>query len=207
MRNIFKLFGIIVFTAVIIFVVTACDNSTGSGSSGSVFTEHGIWYMGFEPGLYPWSSDEEFEDALDEVIEDYNTNNPSTIDDVSIFNGVVYDIKNWQDITGGEPKYVWNAFWKDIGEYSCSVGSCWLFNYVQIPSHGGTGIIYAIEAIVTDNDYISIMYYAFKATLYPRKSKSILGVNQIDEMPYLIHGRNTIRKNLNQKMSNRSTAP
>jgi hypothetical protein len=204
MKSIFKLFGIIAFIAVIMFVVTTCD----SESNEYPYTEHGIWYMGFKSGLYSWSSDQEFDDALDEVTQDYNTNNPSTIDDVTIFNGVTYDIINWQYITGGEPKYVYDAFWPDLYKHNYSVGSCWLFNYVKIPSKGGAGTIYAISAIVKVSEGGGyIRYYASKAALRPSELRSITGLKQANEAPYLLHGKTVLRQDLNKQLLDGSTAP
>jgi hypothetical protein len=162
---------------------------TGNGGDGSIespYTEHGMWYMGFKAGLDSWSSDQEFDDALNEIWQDYTANNPSTIDDVANFNGISYSIINWENITGGVPEYVYNTFWKDLYEqHHYSIGSCWLFNYVEISSKDATGTIYEIDAIVTSTEGGGyIRYHSSKATLSPMESRNLSLVNQANVASY-----------------------
>jgi len=193
MKSVFKLFGIIVFIAVILFVVTACDNDTNDDESNVYpYTQHGIGYIGYKSGLYSWSSDQEFDDALNEVRQAYIADYPSSADDVTSFNDVTYDIISWEYITGEEPEYVWDAFWQDLSIYNYfSIGSCWISNYVEIPSKKNPGTIYVISAIITDSEGGGhIRYWSSKGILYPVESRSILGLRQADETPYLLHGKN-----------------
>jgi hypothetical protein len=166
--------GLIVFSIIFVFgfFFMSCDNSTGSDEKyteyDKKYTEHDIWYLGFKPGLYSWSSSQEFDDALNEIRQEYfadKVNNEGT------HNGTSYEVKDnqWTWITGGVPKYVWDAFWKDIGEYNATIGSCWHFNYIEIPSKGANGTVYVINAIVTNTDY-SIRYSASKGIMTPKRS-------------------------------------
>jgi len=191
MKSVFKLFGIIGFIAALLFAVTACDNDTGGDKSNVYpYTQHGIWNMGYKSGLNSGSSDQEFDEALNEVLQAYRANNPSSADGVTAFNGVTYDIISWESITGKEPKYVWDAFWQDLGIYQYFIGTCWLFNYVEIPSKKETGTIYVINAIVTDLEGGGyIRYWSSKGILYPVESRSILQINLEDRAPGLCNAK------------------
>ena len=208
MKSVFKLFGIIAFIAVIVFVFITCDNGTDSGGNNEYpYTTHGIWSMGSKPGLYSWSSDQEFDDALNEISQIYFSNSPSTTSNVAVFNNKSYDIVNWEYITRREPKYVMDSFWQDLYKKNYTIGSCWLFNYVEIPSKTGTGIIYAISAIVTNSENGGyIRYNTSIAELIPIESRSILNIKQTDESPYLLHGKTVFKKDLNKQILNGSSA-
>ena len=117
---------LIVFSFLFVFgfFFMSCDNSTGSDEK---YTEHRIVYMGFKSNLYSWSSDQEFDDALEEIRQEYFADkvNEGTHNDTS------YEVKDdqWTWITGGIPNYVWDAFWDELNKYNHTIGSCWIFNY------------------------------------------------------------------------------
>jgi len=193
MKNFCKLFGIVAIITIIGFSTITCNNGGDNGDDRDneyPYTKHGIWYMGFKSGLFAWSSDQEFDDALNEVWQNYSKDNPSTVDNKAVFNDVSYDIINWESVTGKVPRYVWDTFYSDLYKNNYPIGSCWLFNYVEIPSKKGTGTIIAIDTIVRNSNG-GVRYWASKATLKPKDSRSILNLKQANETPYLLHGKNS----------------
>jgi hypothetical protein len=169
MKNYSWFCGIVISLGLFLFF--SCDNPADDNSAVLYpYTEHGIEYLGLKPGLTVSSSDQEFDTGLNEVLQAYLKDHPNSSNDFS-FDGVTYELTNLQAITGGVPNFVWDSYWKDIDEYSYSIGSCWGFIYGEIPSKGGTGTAYALYTIVT---YAStygnseVRYMAGKGNVSPK---------------------------------------
>jgi hypothetical protein len=94
------------------------------------------------------SSQQTFSNGLNEVLQAFIASHPNASNDFT-FDGVIYEFTNLQLITGGVPNYVWDQFWKDIENYSYSIGSCWGFVYGEMPKKNGTGTGYVLYTIIT----------------------------------------------------------
>jgi hypothetical protein len=170
MKKKFALVFIALFFLGILF--TACDNPTDpTGPQVSYpYTEHEIRYLGLKSDLTSSSSDQAFDNGLDEIFQAYFASHPNSSDEI-IFDGVTYELTNVQTITGGVPSFIWDQYWDGMEEYSYSVGSCWGFVYIQIPSKRGTGTVYGIRTIVT---YVSaygnseVRYNATRGDVRPK---------------------------------------
>ena len=138
------------------------------------YTECEILHLGNKSGLTSSSSEQAFRDGLNEVMQTWAANNPSTGE--VVFDGVTYEFTNFQDVTGAIPKYIWDLFWKKLDEYSYSIGSCWGFSEVKIPKKRGTGTAYVLYTIVTQNyGNPEVLYIGVKCNLSPKKSKAKSG--------------------------------
>jgi hypothetical protein len=135
-------------------------------------TEHEIISIGFKSGLISSSSDQDFENALFEIIEKFENEgaNPTT---ETTFDGVKYYIDSIRDITdeADVPNIVWEDFWEDLFKREYAIGSCWQFAHIHLPSKGETGSLYGIYAIVKNEDG-EVRYSAFQGNLTPRKTHS-----------------------------------
>ena len=135
------------------------------------YTEYEILHLGNKSGLTSSSSEEAFSDGLDEVLQIWIANNPST--DEVVFDGITYEFTNFQEATGAIPNSIWDVFWEKLDEYSYSIGSCWGFSEVKIPSKGRTGTAYVLYTIITQEDRGyggEVLYFAVKCTLSPKSS-------------------------------------
>ena len=72
----------------------------------SPYIEHGLWYLGYKPGLDQSSSVQEFVDAYCEIYDAYFENLHSTngddgedADNNIYHGGVAYEASNWEYIT------------------------------------------------------------------------------------------------------------
>ena len=141
------------------------------------YTEYEILHLGNKSGLTSSSSEKAFRDGLNEVLQTWSANNPSTNE--VVFDGVTYEFTNFQEATGAIPNSIWDAFWKKLDEYSYSIGSCWGFSEVKIPSKGGTGVGYVLYTIVTQEDRGyggEVLYVGVKCNLSPKspsKTRSV----------------------------------
>lgn len=136
------------------------------------YTEYEILHLGNKSGLTSSSSEQAFRNGLNEVMQTWSANNPSTGEEV--FDGTVYEFTNFQDATGAIPNYIWDIFWEKLDKYSYSIGSCWAFTEVKIPSKGGAGTAYVLYTIVTHTSG-EVLYVAVKCNVspkYPSKTKS-----------------------------------
>jgi len=147
-------------------VLTSCGDRNDE-NSGPSYTQNVTWYMGFKEGLSELSSDKQFENALHEVSEKFLANSSST--NQGFLDGTLYEAKDYELITGKVPANVWDifleGFYKVLNRNNL-IGSCYLFNYIEIPERGGVGTVYVVHAIVINHD-ADIMYYASKGTLVP----------------------------------------
>lgn len=135
------------------------------------YTEYEILHLGNKSGLTSSSSDQAFEKGLNEVLQAWSANNPSSDD--MIFDGITYELTNLQEATGAVPNYIWDIFWEKLSEYSYSIGSCWIFTEVKIPSKGGVGTGYVLYTIVKEEDrgYGGLVrYIAIKCNIGPKAS-------------------------------------
>ena len=163
-------------------VFWGCDKDKDKDSDISYpYTEYEILHLGNKSGLTSSSSDKAFRDGLNEVLQTWSANNPST--DEVVFDGITYEFTNFQEATGAIPNAIWNVFWEKLDEYSYSIGSCWGFSEVKIPSKGGTGAGYVLYAIVTQEDRGNggeVLYVGVKCNLSPKKTKSA-EIYQLDD--------------------------
>jgi hypothetical protein len=192
-----KLFAIIAFMAIIMFGITACDDGS---STEPPYIEHGIWYIGFYPGLNESSSSQQFNDAYLEIYDEYFKN----IDDSNtvIYNGITYEVIDWQWINPNEPEYIWDAFWDDYWtEYEYhGIGSCYISNYIVIPSKGGNGTLYALNVIITNNS-LGYYYWSSKAILRAVESRSTSLLKTSGKLN-LFYGKDLIQKGVNHRIMN-----
>lgn len=177
--NLGKIFTVIIFTGLI--TLSSCEISYP-------YTEYELIYLGSKPGLTSSSTDETFRNGLNEVLQNWIQNNPSTNE--NIFDGTSYEPTNFQEVTGALPKYLWDIFWQKLGEYDYSVGTCWTFTEVKIPSRGGIGSAYILYTIVTQDELQSggeVLYIGLKCNLTPKsssriKSTKIQQLNEVEKM-------------------------
>jgi hypothetical protein len=149
-------------------VFSGCDKDNDNDISYP-YTEYEILHLGNKSGLTSSSSDQAFRNGLNEVLQTWIANNPSTGE--VVFDGVTYEFTNIQEATGAIPKSIWDVFWKKLGEFSYSIGSCWGFSEAKIPSKGGTGTAYVLYTIVTQEDKGyggEVLYIAFKCNVSPK---------------------------------------
>jgi hypothetical protein len=135
------------------------------------YTEYEILHLGNKSGLTSSSSEQAFRDGLNEVLQTWIANNPST--DEVVFDGITYEFTNIQEATGAIPKSIWDVFWEKLGSYSYSIGSCWGFSEVKIPKKKGTGTAYVLYTIVTKEDKGyggEVLYVGVKCNLKPKSS-------------------------------------
>ncbi len=138
------------------------------------YTEHSIEYMGFQEGLSNTSSDDEFSDALDEIQEQFFASQTTTTNRFT-FNGITYNLTNL-DEEKPFPRKVWDTFWEDLDEYDYSIGSCWAFSYIHIPSKEKAGTIYFIYAIASEDRWGEVIYNSTQGTLIPGKTRSTIKI-------------------------------
>jgi len=153
-----------------IFLFSSCKNESAIDSVSYPYTEHDIEYLGFKSGLTSSSSQQAFDNGLNEVLQAYVASHPNISSDFT-FDGVTYEFTNLQSITGGVPNYVWNQFWKDIENYSYSIGSCWGFIYGEIPKKRGTGTAYVLYTIIkyaSTYGNSEVLYIAVRGNVSPK---------------------------------------
>ena len=135
------------------------------------YTEYEIIHLGNKSGLTSSSSDKAFEDGLNDILQTWVANNPSTNE--VVFDGITYEFTNFQEATGAIPNSIWDIFWKKLDEYSYSIGSCWGFSESKIPSKGGVGTAYMLYTIVTQEDRGyggEVSYFGVKCNISPKSS-------------------------------------
>jgi hypothetical protein len=177
--NLGKIFTVIIFTGLI--TLSSCETPYP-------YTEYELIYLGSKSGLTSSSSDQEFRNGLNEVLQNWAANNTSTNE--VIINGVSYELTNFQEVTGALPKSLWDVFWQKLGEYNYSVGTCWVFTEATIPSKGDIGTAYIIYTIVTQDELQSageVLYIGLKCNLIPKsssriKSTKIQQLNEVEKM-------------------------
>jgi len=163
MKNFFVIFGLIVLA----IVINSCEEPD---SISYPYTYHEIEYLGFKSGLTSSSSDQAFDNGLNEVLLAYIASQPSSQNEI-VFDGVTYELANLQAVVGGVPNAIWDQYWEDLDEYSYAIGSCWGYAYAQIPSKGATGTVYVLYTIVT---YVSlygnseVRYSAVRGNVRPK---------------------------------------
>lgn len=135
------------------------------------YTEHDIIYMGIKSGLTPYSPDSAFNAGLNEIMLEYANSHPDSSTEFTI-DKTTYDITNLQEATGGIQSGIWDIFWEDLEKYDYSIGSCWGFLHMHIPSKGGIGTAYFIYAIVKDEYYDVVHYIAVQGTVTPLETRS-----------------------------------
>ncbi len=150
--HLFK-FASIVFTS--LTLLTSCERETYP------LIEYELIHFGNKSGLTAYSSTQEFNDGLDEVLSKWLANNPSTSDIIEL-GGISYEMINTQDAAGAVPKAVWDLYWTELEKYSYTIGSCWGFSYCDIPSKKENGTIYVLYTIVKDYDG-RVQYSAVRA--------------------------------------------
>ena len=164
-RNKFNLRNVIVAT----ICLTGMIVSSGCSKDDDIsypYTEYEILHLGNKSGLTSSSSDKAFDDGLNEVLQIWIANNPSTGE--VVFDGVTYEFTNWQEATGAIPNSIWDIFWEKLDEYSYSIGSCWGFSEVKIPSKGGIGTGYVLYTIIKREGLVR--YIALKGNITPKSS-------------------------------------
>ena len=135
------------------------------------YTEYEILHLGNKSGLTSSSSEQAFRNGLNEVLQTWSANNPSTNE--VVFDGTTYEFTNFQEATGAIPNSIWDVFWEKLDKYSYSIGSCWGFSEVKIPSKGGTGTAYVLYTIVTKEDRGyggEVLYVGVKGNISPKTS-------------------------------------
>ena len=151
----------------------SCNKKNGDDGGKPVddilypYTEYEFLHLGNKSGLTSSSSEQAFSNGLNEVLETWAANNPSTGE--VVFDGVTYEFTNWQEATGAVPNRIWDVFWEKLDEYSYSIGSCWAFSEVIILSKGGTGTVYVLYTIVTHLEG-EVRYIALKCNMSPKTS-------------------------------------
>jgi hypothetical protein len=152
------------------------------------YTEHEIIYMGAKAGLTSFSSEQAFENALNEIMQQFSASQPNSSTEFT-FDGITYDITNLREVTGGIPNSIWDIFWEDISEYGYSIGSCWGFVHATITSKGGTGTAYFIYAIATSDNYGDgeVLYVAVQGNVTPI-GRTRYFVNRQDPVRFIIDG-------------------
>ena len=131
------------------------------------YTEHEIVYLGLKSGLTSSSSNQAFSDGLDEVLQAWLASQPNTPNEF-IIDGVTYEFTNLQEVTGGVPNFVWDLYWEELEQYSYTIGSCWGFSHIQIPSRRGIGTVYVLYTIVT-NTRGEVLFMAVKGNVSPKR--------------------------------------
>jgi len=168
----------------LLLVFAGCGDAGDRGSEPS-YMEHKMWYMGFKAGLTESSTDGQFDNALDEVSGEFFANIPSS--NQGFYGGILYKSADYEGITGKVPDHVWDAFWDDLKRFVNSnnlVGSCYLFNYVEIPKIGETGTVHVLYTIIV-NQNSGIRYYAVKGALVPAKAIKASLLNLFHKTPQL----------------------
>ncbi len=130
------------------------------------YTEYGIEYMGLKVGLTTSSSDQAFDSGLNEIIQQYADRNEGASTESKI-DGVTYNLTNFREATGGIPDSIWDIFWNELEKHEYSIGSCWEFVHISIPSKRATGDAYAIYAIITDEYNGEVIYKAIRGDASP----------------------------------------
>ena len=175
-RNKFNLRNVIVAT----ICLTGMIISSGCSKDDDIsypYTEYEILHLGNKSGLTSSSSNQAFDNALNEVLQAWLANNPSTNE--VVFDGVTYEFTNIQEATGAIPNSIWDVFWEKLDEYSYSIGSCWAFTEVKIPSKGGIGTAYVLYTIVKQEGLVR--YIAGKANITPKSSSKTKSA-EIDQL-------------------------
>ena len=192
-RNKFSLRSVIAVACLIgTIVFSGCDKD---GKISYPYTEYEILHLGNKSGLTSSSSDKAFDDGLNEVLQTWLANNPSTNE--VVFDGVTYKLTNIQEATGAIPNYIWDAFWEKLDEYSYSIGSCWVFTEVEIPSKRGIGTFYVIYTIVQQEGLVR--YFAGKGNMTPKsssktKSAEVYQLDKAEKMNELLKSAKVERK-------------
>jgi hypothetical protein len=162
------------------------------------YTEYEFLHLGNKSGLTSSSSDQAFRNGLDEVLQIWLANNPSSGD--VVFDGVTYELTNIQEATGAIPNSIWDVFWEKLDEYSYSIGSCWGFSEVKIPSKGGTGTVYALYTIVTRAyGNAEVLYIALKGNVSPKtktRSGEIFHLDKAGKIKELFESAKIERKSV-----------
>jgi hypothetical protein len=160
-------------------------------------TEYEFLHLGNKSGLTSSSSDQAFRNGLNEVLQTWSENNPSTGE--VIIDGVAYELTNIQEAAGAIPNYIWDIFWGKLEEYSYSIGSCWGFSEVKIPSKGVAGTAYILYTIVTHLRG-EVLYIALKCNVTPKSSSKsqsaeIYQLDNVEKVNELFKSVNVERKN------------
>ena len=147
------------------------------------YTEYGILHLGNKSALTSSSSEKAFRDGLNEVLQTWSANNPSTNE--VVFDGVTYEFTNFQEATSAIPNSIWDIFWEKLDEYSYSKGSCWAFSEYKIPSKGGIGTVYVFCTIVAQEDrgYGGVVFHVgVKCNVNPKSSSKAKSaeIHQLD---------------------------
>ncbi|MDR1678501.1 MAG: hypothetical protein LBR81_01860 [Prevotellaceae bacterium] len=161
------------------------------------YTETEFVNFGLKQGLTSYSSQQAFKEGLNEVLQTWLANNPSSNE--MLFDGVTYELTNIQTATGAIPNSIWELFWKELDKYSYSIGSCWGISHCQIPSKGGIGTAYALYTIVTQKDG-EVSYFGIKANVSPKttqmRSGEILQLNKVVQEMELFKSAKFARKSV-----------
>ena len=150
--------------------------SCGGSDESDPYIEYKIICIGGKPELNSESTDVEFNEALYEIWSEYFSMDGNDDGDITfeiLCDDILYEIDSdqWTWITGNVPEKIMNAFWNKLFEYNYFIGSCWNFNYIDIPVKNKNGTLYVINAIVTKTaDYTQIRYDASKYTLKPKSA-------------------------------------
>ena len=157
----------VLFVLLGIFFLLACCNITdpSENSVSYPYTEHEIIYLGYSPNLTSFSSDQDFATGFSEVLQTYLASHPSSNE--FTLDGVTYEAANLSEITGGVLSSIWDLYWSALDKFDYSVGSCWGFGLLEIPSRGGTGTIYLIYTIIKSTSGL-VQYKATKGNLIPK---------------------------------------
>ena len=198
-RNKFNLRNMVAI-AICLAVVTMISGCDKDNDISYPYTEYEILHLGNKLGLTSSSSERAFSDGLNEVLQTWSANNPSTGE--VVFDGITYEFKNFQEATGAISNYIWDVFWKKLDEYSYSIGSCWAFTEVKIPSKGGIGEAYVIYTIVTQEDRGyggEVLYVSVKCKMSPKsssktKSAEIYQLNNAEKVNELLKSEKVERK-------------
>jgi len=176
-KKTFWLYSILILC---VFLLFSCSKEKDKISYP--YTEYEILHLGNKSGLTSSSSEKAFNDGLDEVLQIWIANNPNSSNEFT-FDGVTYEFTNWQDAGGAIPNSIWNVFWEELDKYSYSIGSCWGFSEVKIPSKGGTGTAYVLYTIVTRElrGDGAVIYFALKCNVSPKKKTRNGEILQIDK--------------------------
>ncbi len=164
-----------VLLLLLMLTFVSCEKATEEENSLFPYTDWQLVYLGAQDGLTSDSSDEEFGLALTEVLLEFATTSDYdafttkyTVGDTEFALTDVYG----EDGEAEMPEAVWDIYWDSLLENEFSIGSCWGFAYVDIPSPDEDGAVYFSFTIVSNDVDVEVLYVSVIGVLSPLKSAS-----------------------------------
>ena len=154
------------FYSVFVLSISSCSKESYP------YTEYELEYIGYKSGLTSSSSENAFRNGLNEVVQAYLDNNANSSNEYR-HDRITYEFTNFQDVAFGTPNFIFDLFWEEVDKYTYTIGSCFAFSYLQIPSRGEIGTAYLLLSIITRQYGVpEVLYIASKGDVSPKKSKT-----------------------------------